>query len=135
MAQQSFLGVGWRFPVEVETQVSQPDRLAVSDYELLIEQSIRIILTTAKGERVMRPDFGCDLKRLVYAPNNTATAGLAIFYVQQALKKWEARIVLLEVDANPDLSNEARLMISVHYRVVATNNERNLVYPFYLEGE
>lgn len=134
MAQQSFLGVGWRFPVDVETE-NQPTRLAVSAYEELIEESIRIILGTSKGERVMRPDFGCDLKRLVYSPNNTATAGLAIFYVQQALKKWEARIVLLGVDANPDTSNQSQLMISVHYRVVATNNERNLVYPFYLEGK
>jgi len=135
MAQQSFLGVGWRFPVEVETQVSQPVRIAVSEYEQLIEESIRIILTTSKGERVMRPDFGSDLKKLVYSPNNTATAGLAIFYVQQALKKWEPRIVLLEVDANPDADNEARMLISIHYRIVASNNESNLVYPFYLEAE
>ena len=135
MAQQSFLGVGWSFPVEVETQVPPPFRLAVSAYEELIEESIRIILGTTKGERVMRPDFGCDLKRLIYAPNNTATAGLAIYYVQEALKKWEARIVLQEVDANPDPNNESKLIISINYRVVATNNERNLVYPFYLEGE
>jgi len=135
MAQQSFLGVGWRFPVEVERSVSQPVRIAVSEYEQLIEESIRIILTTSKGERVMRPDFGSDLKRLVYSPNNTATAGLAIFYVQQALKKWEPRIVLLEVDANADPDNEASLLISIHYRIVATNNERNLVYPFFLEAE
>lgn len=135
MSQQSFLGVGWRFPVEVETQVSQPVRIAVSEYEQLIEESIRIILTTSKGERVMRPDFGSDLKKLVYSPNNTATAGLAIFYVQQGLKKWEPRIVLLDVDANPDPDSEARMLISIHYRIVASNNERNLVYPFYLEAE
>lgn len=135
MAQQSFLGVGWRFPVGVVKTPEQPVRLAVSAYEELVEQAILTILSTVKGERVMRPDFGCDLKRLVYAPNNTTTAGLAIFYVQQALKKWEARILLLGVDANPDPDNIERLVINVHYRVVATNNERNLVYPFYLEGE
>ena len=83
----------------------------------------------------MRPDFGSDLKRLAFSPNNASTAGLAIYYVQQALQKWEPRIDVLEVDANPNASNDAELLISIDYKVIATNNTRNLVYPFYLGSE
>ncbi len=137
MAAQEFLGIGWRFPIEVDTAPDHSNRIAVSSYERLIEESIRIILGTSKAERLMRPDFGCDLKRLVFSPNNSSTAGLAIFHVTQALKKWEPRIELLEVDANPDreAANDSTLLISILYKVIATNNERNLVYPFYLGGE
>lgn len=83
----------------------------------------------------MRPDFGADLKRLVFAPNNTSTAGLAIFYVQEALKKWEPRIELMNVDADPDPENAHILLITIDYRIISTNTEHNLVYPFYLGSQ
>lgn len=132
MADQAFLGIGWRFPVQVTGQVR---RIATSAAEQSIEEAIRLILGTTRGERLMRPDFGSDLQRLIFAPNNVATAGLAIFYVQQALKKWEPRIVLLAVDANADPDDKTLLLVDVSYKVIATNNERNLVYPFYLGVE
>jgi phage baseplate assembly protein W len=97
-----------------------------------VEESIRIILGTARGERVMRPDFGANLNRLSFSPNNTSTAGLAIFYVQEALAKWEPRIELLDVDAEQDGNDANTLLITVDYRIVSTNTEHNLVYPFYL---
>ena len=134
MAQQAFLGVGWQFPIRAGT-VDQPDRIATSAYDRSIEESIRIILGTSRGERVMRPDFGANLKRLVFAQNNASTAGLAIFYVREALKKWEPRIELLGVDAEPDVTEGNTLLITVVYRVVATNTEHNLVYPFYLGSQ
>jgi phage baseplate assembly protein W len=139
MADQAFLGIGWRFPVQVEGPAGggQVRRIATSAYEESIEEAMRLILGTARGERLMRPDFGSELHRLVFAPNTTATAGLAIFYVQQALRKWEPRVVLLAVDANPnpEPGKEAELLITVSYKVIATNNERNLVYPFYLVAQ
>jgi len=130
MAEQAFLGVGWKFPVQVDA-----NKVAISRYDELVQESIRIILGTSRGERVMRPDFGADLKRLAFAPNNTSTAGLAIFYVQEALRKWEPRIELLNVDANPDSESGQILLITIEYRIVSTNTEHNLVYPFYLGSQ
>jgi len=132
MAEQIFLGVGWRFPVQLATDEDGKERMAVSRYVQSVEESIRVILGTARGERVMRPDFGANLNRLTFSPNNTSTAGLAIFYVQEALKKWEPRIELLNVDAGPDKSDADTLLITIDYRIVSTNTEHNLVYPFYL---
>jgi phage baseplate assembly protein W len=130
-----FLGVGWAFAV----QVDPGGDVAVSRYEDNIRESITIILGTAKGERQMRPDFGCGLYELVFAKNNTATAGLAAYHVEQALVRWEPRIELLRVEAYPEVEQSgsqrlpgARLIISVEYRVIATNSIFNLVYPFYL---
>ncbi len=97
-----------------------------------IEESIRIILGTQYGERVMRPGFGCNLKSLVFAPNNEATGDLARHYVEEGLRRWEPRIELLNVFVQND-NRAGILIINVHYRIRATQEERSLVYPFYLE--
>ncbi len=123
-----FLGVGLKFPVSVKDA-----KIALSKYEEDIQEAIWIILGTAKGERVMRPDFGCSIHELVFALNNTATAGLVIYYVQDALIKWEPRIEVLNVDAGPDAQEGHTLNVNIEYRVRTTNNVFNLVYPFYLE--
>ena len=135
MNEKFFLGVGWKFPVTVEVETEAGEeilRMGKSRYVQAVEESIRIILGTAKGERIMRPDFGADLQRLVFAPNNTSTAGLAIFYVREALQRWEPRIELISVDADPDERGTNRLIIVIDYRIISTNTEHNLVYPFYL---
>jgi hypothetical protein len=130
-----FLGVGWAYPVHAD----QDGAIATSKYEDNIKESIQIILGTAKGERQMRPDFGCGIHELVFARNNTSTAGMAAYHVEQALIRWEPRIELLKVEAFPDLERVAgagvpseRLIITIDYRVIATNSIFNLVYPFYL---
>lgn len=92
-----------------------------------------IILGTAKGERVMRPDFGCGINELVFAPNNTSTATLITFYIKEALLKWEPRIELLKVNAEADETEQNKLIITIDYMVKTTNTRDNLVYPFYLE--
>jgi phage baseplate assembly protein W len=97
-----------------------------------VRQSIEIILATSKGERAMRPDFGCDLNRLLFAPNTATTRALAAFEVTQALKSWEPRIELLDVDAQPGGDDGELLLINVEYRVRSTDNRFSLVYPFYL---
>lgn len=126
---KSFLGVGWRFPVDLDRRKG----LAMSAYEENIEESILIILGTALGERVMRPDFGCAAHDLVFAPNNANTHGLMVYYVKEALTKWEPRIQALKVVARADKDELARLDVSIEYQVIATNNVFNLVYPFYLQ--
>lgn len=135
MAERDFLGVGWQFPIGVGSGPDGKVRIRLSTYDRAVKESIRIILGTARGERLMRPDFGCDLNRLVFAQNNTSTAGLAMFYVRESLEKYEPRIELLAVDANPDSDDPARMLINIDYRIVATDTKQNLVYPFYLGRE
>lgn len=124
----TFLGVGWSFPPGVEG-----GDIALAHYEESIRQAIWIILATARGERKMRPDFGCGIHDLVFGTNSAETAGRAATDVRQALIQWEPRIDLDRVDVAADPADPSRLLIQIEYRVRATNNRFNLVYPFYLE--
>jgi phage baseplate assembly protein W len=124
-----FFGVGWSFPV---TQVEGGSAIQQAEYEESIRQSLWIILGTAKGERVMRPDFGCGIYDLVFEINSPATAGRVAQEIRQALLFLEPRIDVLDVAVRPDQDGEV-MLISIDYQVRATNNAFNLVYPFYLE--
>lgn len=126
---KEFLGKGWKFPVNLDSK----GKLAMAQYEQDIKEAIWIILSTAKGERVMRPDFGCGIYEFVFAPINTATMGMIEASVREALTLWEPRIELLKVNVSADRAEEGKLLISIDYRVRTTNNEFNLVYPFYLK--
>lgn len=97
-----------------------------------IEESIRVILGTQYGERVMRPRFGCNLKSLTFAPNNASTANLARYYVQEGLAQWEPRIEVAEVTVEND-NLHGVLLINITYHLRTTQDVHNLVYPFYLE--
>lgn len=99
-----------------------------------VEESILLILGTARGERVMRPDFGCNLNTLVFAPNNSTTANLARYYVQDGLARWEGRVEVLNVEVTNDHANAA-LVIDITYRLRATHDVHTLVFPFYLEPQ
>ena len=124
------LGTGFRFPMGVDGRGG----IAMVKQETDIDESIRIILGTARGERRMRPMFGSRVHELVFAPNNATTWGLMQQYVEEALGWWEPRIEVLSVDASPDLVDASRLLVDVLYKVKATSDERSLVYPFYLSG-
>ncbi|RZN41689.1 MAG: baseplate protein [Methanophagales archaeon ANME-1-THS] len=126
---KEFLGKGWKFPVNVDTK----GKIAMAQYEQDIKEAIWIILSTAKGERVMRPDFGSGIYDFVFAPISTATMGMIEASVREALTLWEPRIELLTVNVSADRAEEGKLLISIDYRVRTTNNEFNLVYPFYLK--
>ena len=128
---KAFLGQGWNFPVSLD----ENGNLRQATYEDDVQQAIRIILGTARGERVMRPDFGAGLKPLAFEPINTTTMSLVKHRVEEALITWEARIdnIIVQVSAEPGVG---RLMIDIRYRLRKTNTFYNLVYPFYLlEGE
>jgi len=127
MMEGDFLGRGWAFPVGVDHRGG----MAMASGEADIEQAIRVILETAPGERVMRPEFGCGLHRLVFAPNSPTTAGLVAYHVREALGRWEPRIEVERVDVSPDPLRDAVLFIQIRYRIRSTNDLRNLVYPFY----
>jgi len=124
-----FLGVGWGFPIAVD---SDSGKISVAEYEKSVRQSIWIILGTAKGERVMRPDFGCGIYELVFENVTAGTIGRIVQAVREALLMFETRIDVLEVRVQAENNGEV-LLISVDYEVRATNNVFNLVYPFYLE--
>jgi uncharacterized protein len=122
-----FQGVGWAFPVGVDAR----GRIALARHERDIEEAIQIILLTPKGQRVMRPEFGSRLHELIFAPNDATTAGLAAYYVEDALGMWEPRIEVDEVNAGPDPDDAARMLIEIHYTVKSTYDSRTLVFPFY----
>ncbi|WP_406054301.1 GPW/gp25 family protein [Kribbella sp. NBC_00889] len=121
------LGRGLSFPLRISGT-----GLAESAGVARVEQSIRIILGTQYGERVMRPGFGANLKSLVFAPNNATTASLAGYYVTDALTRWEPRIDVLDVQVINDVDG-AQLVIEIRYRLRATAQEHLLVLPFLLE--
>ena len=128
---KEFLGKGWAFPIQLDAS----GEVAIVAFEEDIRQAVRIILGTAHGERVMRPDFGAGLHALVFEPINTTTIALVRHTVEQALITWEPRIDNVFVEVTTELG-QGRLDIEIRYRVRATNTFYNLVYPFYLmEGE
>lgn len=126
---RAFLGVGWSFPPCVASDGST----RMVSYEDDIRQSLRIILGTDKGERVMRPDFGAGLRSFVFGPLSATMLLRIKTRVQDALIKWEPRIDVLQVTVTIDKSDLGKLLIDINYRVRATNTLQNLVYPFYLQ--
>lgn len=123
------LGVGWKFPCKI----NERGGVALSQYEKKVKESIRIILGTAKGERVMRPEFGCDIHDFVFASIDTSTLTLIKSSVKEALIMWEPRIEVLDVDTSTERISEGLLVVWIDYRIRATNTEFNLVFPFYLK--
>ncbi len=124
-----FLGRGVGFPI----QLDNGDIKDAKDEES-IRQSIKIILGTAKGERVMRPDFGCGIYDLVFEMTTASTAGKISQAVREALLRFEPRIDVIDIQVTPKSDDEGeKIFISIDYQVRATNNAFNLVYPFYLE--
>ena len=129
--ERDFLGKGLRFPVSVNLNGG----VSSSALEENVRQSIFIILGTAPGERLRRPDFGCRIHDLMFAPNNDMTAALAEVYCKEAIYKFEPRIdhVLVRALANSDQPN--RLDVRIEYIIAGKNDKRNLVFPFYLRNE
>jgi len=125
---REFLGVGWKFPL----QVTPGGKIAQAKYEQRIEESIYLILSTAKGERVMLPDFGCGIHDLVFAPNNAGTIAMVTQTVRKALVACEHRIDVLDVNVDTAPQEPNLLLIRINYRIRANNALGNLVYPFYI---
>jgi uncharacterized protein len=127
-----FLGVGWAYPVKATVSAAGEGAIQPAEYEESVREAIWIILGTAKGERVMRPDFGCGIYDLVFETNSPSTSGRVAQEVRDALLMFEPRIDVLDVQTQTAGDGEV-LLISIDYQVRATDNAFNLVYPFYLE--
>jgi len=123
-----FIGAGWAFPVRTDAA----GRIGLVTGVREIEESIRLILATAPGERPMRPEFGCAVHDYVFAPADASTAGDIAYAVRVALDRWEPRIELEDVTVRFDAVDNGTLYVDVEYAVLGTNDPRNLVFPFYL---
>lgn len=130
---KAFLGTGWKFPVEVDGATG---RIQMSSGENNIKESIRMIIGTRRGERVMEPEFGCRIWEYSFETVDYTTMYAMKNQVEQALVRWEPRITNVQAKVSDERVEEGLLLIHVSYVVRSTNNLYNLVYPFYiLEGE
>jgi len=123
-----FIGRGLSFPVRTDATGS----VALVDGDREIVESIRLILATAPGERPMRPEFGCAIHDLVFAPADSSTAGQIAYEVRQSLERWEPRIDLTDVIVDFAEADNGTLLIDIRYCLRNTNDPRNLVFPFYV---
>ena len=126
---KAFLGRGWAMPVALDPRTGLVASVA---YEEDIKQSILIILETSPGERVMRPNFGCGIHDLVFAPNDSSTVSKIVDSVRRSLVAYEPRIDVLDVTAETTDGQPNLLLIRVDYRIRDTNSMKNLVYPFFI---
>ena len=135
----------WRFDLPVSAVASDPGEhprglllnptggIAMAEDGQAVRQSILLLLATRPGERLMRPDYGCNLHRLVFAPNDASTAGLAIHYVRESLRRWEPRIAIQRLDAGADLfgtGDGTVLNIVLDYRLRRTGQEERLALAY-----
>lgn len=130
---KSFMGRGFKFPLSVDPSTN---RIAMSSAEDDIREAIRIILRTNVGERVMLPLFGTAAGDFVFSDNRAERVAALESSVREALERWEPRIRDVEVSADNSMGAKNIVEINISYNVRMTNNQFNMVYPFYMmEGE
>lgn len=127
---RDYLGRGWSFPVGVAVD----GEIDTAAGEECVEEAIRVIIGTAKGERVMRPDFGCGIHDYAFDTVNANTRTMVETSVEEALVEHEPRVAVEDVSTSTEDLAEGVLLIEVEYRIHHSNTRRNLVYPFYLDG-
>jgi phage baseplate assembly protein W len=125
---EEFIGNGWAFPLRTDAT----GRIALVSREQEIEESIRLILGTAIGERPMRPEFGCEIHDYIFDSADTETAAKGASAVRASLRRWEPRIDVRDVIVSFDADNTSILYIDIRYAIGNTNDPRNLVFPFYV---
>jgi hypothetical protein len=123
-----FVGKGWRFPILPDITGG----LTYVEGDQNVEQSLKILLLTSLGQRVMRADFGSKVQSLVFAPGSLQYLGVLEGTIRDSVRDWEPRIELEEVRAETDADDETLVVVHIGYRVRQTNTRSNLVFPFYL---
>ncbi|MEP6561430.1 MAG: GPW/gp25 family protein [Nakamurella sp.] len=124
----SFVGRGFFWPMQIDHTGS----IRLTDGAADIDAAIQVVLATAPGERVMRAQFGCRIWDLLFEPVTANVLGLMAQAVRDALAQWEPRVEVEQVDPVPDPRDQALVTITIGYRIKATNDRRNLVFPFYV---
>ncbi|QWW71209.1 GPW/gp25 family protein [Rhizobium sp. WYJ-E13] len=127
---KDFLGKGWAMPVGIDPRTGA---VATAQHEDDIRQSIRIILETARGERIMRPDFGCGIHDMVFEAIDSTAMERIRSEIVAALRRYEARIEVNDVTIDDNLPSQGLLLIELEYRIRRTNQVGNLVFPFYFK--
>lgn len=131
MVKPNIIGSGFSFPLQInalgETDISSDDEN--------IRQSMMLILGTAPGERIKRPEFGCAIHDVLFEPNTTLTAAKIEYEIKKSLTEFEPRVSDIEVKAKPDDQEMSRMNVTISYTIRKTNTKANLVYPFYLRKE
>lgn len=123
-----FVGQGWAFPVHIGTRGG----IALSGARQDLDGALRMILETAPGERVMRPEFGCRIWDYMFDSTDANTLGLMAQAVRDAVAQWEPRVDVEDVSVRADPQSPTRVLIELTYRVKPANDRRNLVHPFYV---
>lgn len=126
---REFLGSGIAYPFSLNSE----GKFHMSSYDDQVMQSILLIIRTAKGERMMRPEFGAGLNRMVFEPNNPSTNAILEHEIKEALIKFEPRIEIVGINVKSGNENSEKVDIHLEYKVRRTDTMFNLVYPFYLE--
>ena len=129
-----FLGAGFDSAMTGGLGLTSAGGVAMTDGDETVRQALIMLLSTTPGERVMRPGYGSRLHRLVFAPNDDTTAGLAIHYVKQAIARWEPRVEVIDVDAHPDEDAPFRLLIQLDYRVKASLTQAMMTFSVDLDS-
>jgi hypothetical protein len=132
----------WRFlhpdleagPEAAGLQIGPTGSIEMIEDDAAVRQSVLLLITTIPGERVMRPDYGCDLHRLIFSPNDDTTAGLAIHYVRRAIEQWETRVRIVRLDAGRNPDDAGRLEILLEYAVRVTGRRNQLALSVDLSG-
>jgi phage baseplate assembly protein W len=127
---KAFLGIGWSFPPEFHKRADALGVKMVAE-EDDIGESLRILLSTNPGERVMQPSYGCGLKAMVFATINERTITELKDIIERAVLFFESRITLEDIDVNTEDALDGILKIQLNYSVRKTNTRSNIVYPFY----
>jgi uncharacterized protein len=122
------IGSGIAFPLRVDSHGG----LALSHQDQDVEEAIAVIIGTARGERPMRPEFGCGIHDYVFETIDARAVGRFEHEVRLALQRWEPRIDVLDVSVDTSFAERGELLIEILYSLRATNDVRNLVYPFYV---
>lgn len=127
--EKDFLGSGWKFPVQVDETTG---RIKVSSYEEDIKEAIGIIIGTRKGERVMMPEFGCEIHDYAFSTLDYTTINQMENAVTEAIRIWEPRVDQVSTKVTFDQEDKGKVYINVSYVVRTTNNPYNLVYPYFV---
>lgn len=126
---KTFLGVGWKFPPEFDKNNKS---ITLVSEEADIKESLYILFSTRPGERMMQPEFGCDLSFLIFEPINAGLIGVIEDKIQHAILHFEPRITLENVEINSDRVLDGVLEILIEYRIIKTNTRNNIVFPYYI---